>query len=612
MAYQYEEVRNFSKGTVTTVEDHAISRGAASRTRNIINVGDGFELVPGATRVGDATTGFSRVAGLCVAQDLDGEDHLFRVVGAKWQHFNSETEAWDDIKTDLTSNTDIGIFPFRTPAGSFVFATSQSDGPLRVNLENPTSYKDLYAAGTNYRGIMPIYMNRAYVAKRPDYETTLPVSWIDNDFPYTAVTNENIGTGDGATLTFTDTLVSQLIAANTVVVTAGAVTGTDDGRGTISGTGITGTINYTTGAIAVTFTVAPAGAVAIECDYSYETPDDEGIIDFTYTLAGRLAGEGDLVFQFEGSDPIQFVVYFKGVHYVFHTRSIWTVTFNEDDTAIENIVYRNNTGIPNWRCAKASNEGIYYVDQANDAKPVIRFLRYSEISDTTLPEEISVNVDLTGYDFDDGAIEEWGDFVLIAGKSPGAETNDVTLLYNTRWKTIDVMDGPWRCFARGQDKLYAGSSISGDVYELFTGYDIDDIDIIGEWEGKDDDLDVFELKKCKKFILETAMARTQKVRIEASFDEADFVTIGTIDGSTDYGQGETEGSEYGALLYGSLYAGSETSNLLRYLKEFRFGSYKFMRVKIRFVTYGSGYFRGKMYTFKDIRKKGFKLPPNFR
>lgn len=610
MAYQYEQVRDFSKGTVTTVEDHAISRGAASRTRNMLSVGDGFEIVPGATLLGTADTTNSRVAGLGLSQDLNGDDQLYVARGTKIEHYNTATELWEDAKTGLTDDTDTSFASIQTPAGSFIFANSKTDGPIRFNLANPTDGVDLYNSARNFKGTMAIFMNRSYVVDREGYETTGYVSYIDNDFPYTAVAAENIGTGDGVALTFNDTLANPLVAARTVTVTAGAVTGIDDGSGAITGTGIAGTINYTTGAISVAFDVAPAGAVAITADYSYEDPTNEGIVDYRYTGAGRTAGQGDLIYQFDGSDPIKAVVYFKGVHYFFHTRSIWTVTFSTDDTTVENLIHRQGTGVANFRSVKAVNDGIHYIDTAGD-KPVFRFLRYSELSGDTLPEEMSVNLDLTGYDFSDGAVEEWSDYILYLGRAPGSEVNDTMIYYSTRWKTMDFGDGNWRCFAKGQNALYAGSSISGDVYKLFDGYDIDDIDMIGEWEAKDDDLDIFELKKCKKFITETSMDPRQKVRVEASFDEADYVTIGTIDGSVDYGQAD-DATEYGALGYGSLYVGTITDNLQRHLKEFRFGSSKFMRAKIRFVAYGSGYVRVKMYTFKDIRKKGFKLPSNFR
>lgn len=83
---------------------------------------------------------------------------------------------------------------------------------------------------------------------------------------------ELIGTGDGATKTFTSALDFLPARVSSVTVTAGSVTGTDDGAGNIVGTGITGTVDYTGGAISVTFTAAPAGApnpTPINVSYQY-------------------------------------------------------------------------------------------------------------------------------------------------------------------------------------------------------------------------------------------------------------------------------------------------------------------------------------------------------
>jgi len=85
------------------------------------------------------------------------------------------------------------------------------------------------------------------------------------------VAGEIIGTGDGATLTFSATLANPPVAAGSVVIsyTIGgtAYTATDNGLGTITGTDLSGTINYTTGEVSLTFTVAPDAATDITADY---------------------------------------------------------------------------------------------------------------------------------------------------------------------------------------------------------------------------------------------------------------------------------------------------------------------------------------------------------
>jgi hypothetical protein len=64
--------------------------------------------------------------------------------------------------------------------------------------------------------------------------------------------------GDGTTLAFNTTIQTPPILPGSVIVTDNTATATDNSSGVLNGTGIAGTVNYTTGAISVTFTSAPA------------------------------------------------------------------------------------------------------------------------------------------------------------------------------------------------------------------------------------------------------------------------------------------------------------------------------------------------------------------
>ncbi len=75
-----------------------------------------------------------------------------------------------------------------------------------------------------------------------------------------------IGTGNGATTVFTGTLVTPVLPGS-IRINTGAVTGKDNAIGAITGVGISGSINYVTGAISITFTAAPAPGVQVLVDY---------------------------------------------------------------------------------------------------------------------------------------------------------------------------------------------------------------------------------------------------------------------------------------------------------------------------------------------------------
>src|SRR6185437_5340777 len=84
----------------------------------------------------------------------------------------------------------------------------------------------------------------------------------------------SVGTGNGATTTFSATLSGTVSANSLGIFSAGDLVGGDGGNGhfstagTLTGAGaISGTINYSTGALSVTFATAPASGAAITAEY---------------------------------------------------------------------------------------------------------------------------------------------------------------------------------------------------------------------------------------------------------------------------------------------------------------------------------------------------------
>lgn len=106
-----------------------------------------------------------------------------------------------------------------------------------------------------------------------DFNRTYSSQYIDG---------ESIGTGNGSTTVFTGQTAGAVawtpVLANTVTVTAGSVIGKDDGAGNITGSGIaSGTINYVTGALSVTFSVAPVNGLAVITTYQYNSEGSSAV-----------------------------------------------------------------------------------------------------------------------------------------------------------------------------------------------------------------------------------------------------------------------------------------------------------------------------------------------
>jgi len=81
-------------------------------------------------------------------------------------------------------------------------------------------------------------------------------------------------TGDGVTVAFSNTFANNIpILAGSVIVDDTVEVFSDDGAGILTGDqGGTGTVNYTTGAIAVTFNTAPASGQVIQASFIQYRP----------------------------------------------------------------------------------------------------------------------------------------------------------------------------------------------------------------------------------------------------------------------------------------------------------------------------------------------------
>ena len=632
-----KSVENFTNGLVTRIEKKSIPVGSAASMLNFRTKGDKIEIRRGYVLIGTDVGAGGENQGIHTTYKADGTPILLRKRGRKLEYATSVDGSWTEIGTNLfpadAENDEMTVGNYQSLAGAMAFISSPNSSIYKIMTANLDDYTDL--SSTTHRGHIRIHKTRMFLWNRRDAQgqqdlTAVYLSWIDNE-KYTTVSAEAAGTGDGATLVFNHTLAFKAAGAKrtcfgVVIKEDGVVKFTDDFNGNlvhVDGSSIaSGTINYTTGAIVLTYTSgnAPAGAVAITADHQWEDSTDEGLADFSFS-ATRVAGEGDVLRQDDGG-PLLSVEVFNDVYYCFHTRAIYRLILSVDDTDADNNIFRENAGIPNHRATVPTGDGIYFVDTASESDPQIRLLRLQADSTEVVPTAISRQLDLSGFDFDEAWGERQGNTVVFGMKIDGATANNRMLVYDEIFKTWDVEDFFSNDGTVFSGVLVLGDSISGNAYVAFSGFDDDDSAIPATWELNQWDLDYDKrLKKCKKLILEGEIAPTQVIQVDVSLDDGAYTTIGYVLGDGSYIDTGTRVS-VGPVTIGEdeIGGGGDGVSAYHYFTEISLGQGKFHKLQVRLKTTvhpttgeeGIGYFSCSLLRFQDIRLKQSKLPSKYR
>lgn len=612
-------IRNFDKGVINNIEQQSIPDGAASDSRNWLTLGDRIELSGGYDIIGTENTGTGRISGLKVSTRADGTKQIFRTRGKKLEYYSLTTLDWVEIGSDqlgtAADGEDISFTEYITVAGNQTWLSSPNSSLYKIMTANPGSITDEYNASKNYKGFIKAVLNWIYLWNTKTDKTGIYRSYIDAQI-FTTVAAENVGTGTGAQLTFTDTLVFKAGGARRtcfgIAVTDGTETFTDNFSGVLTGSaGGTGTINYTTGAISVTFAVAPANLQAITCDYSWEDSTNNGIADFTFS-ATRTAAQGDLLREDIGG-AIRNLFNYAEQEYVVHDENTWRVAYSDDDLTVSNRIFRERVGIKNWRAAISTGDGIFYIDTSTPEKPYFRRLTFESNSLEVLPSPITLNIDLAGYVFDQSVSYEWGDYILFFFKSATSSNNDTTMVYHKVWKSIDILDYYVSCAENNAGTLLGGDSLSNNVQRLFTGFTANGSAINNYWIGNLSLLQIDELKKFKRLTIKGQIDVDQSVDVYLSYDDANFVNVGTISGTGDY-VSTTPTNVIGSPQVGESEIGGGGTGISAYdyTYEIRVRSPKFDRVKIKFMATDVGYASVSEINYYDIQLYGQKNLNRFR
>jgi len=574
------------------------------------------------------TTPYGTSKGLHVGKMANGTAVIFRKAGKSIQVLQNTT--WINPTTSQSVakafwvDTIIGLEPeeiyaftnYTSLAGNFVYVGGIG-GLYKIVLANPTNSLDMFVEANNFKGKVRIDRGRMFLWGREKDKTGLYGSKIDpqSGAVYTTVSAENIGALGSTTITgvlaFKSARRTCFGLVGTTTIDGETETITDDFNGVLRGDkGATGTINYATGKYSITFASATEAVVTV--DYQWEDSSNDGIADFRKS-ATRVAGEGFIFRQDEGGDQILQVLIQDGKYYSMKEKSVYQVEIAGDDASATNLPYRLNVGIPAYGGAVETSIGIVFMNTANPDKPQLTVLQKSTTGSELEPITLAPQFNLSGFTWNEIAMETYGEYVVFSGKTLGSTSNNRLFLFNQRRNVMDVSNQNVNNFAKDVGILYGGSSANFSIYQILTGYDNDGTTQENYWIGRGELFETQALKKVKRFILKGQISRDVKIKVYVSEDGDAFRQIGTIIGNESYVDFNN------ATIIGSSGIGTSTvggqygTTAFNYQTQFKFyNQTKFRKIQVKFVAEGIGYASIERITYKDIRFFDDKLPKRYR
>jgi hypothetical protein len=181
-----------------------------------------------------------------------------------------------------------------------------------------------------------------------------------------------LGTGNGILTTFTGTITGAPIYPTSILVSANLVSGADNGAGVITGTGVSGTINYETGAISVTFTTPPGGGIQVNVQNApaYRSrlqwspignPTTAWPTPLTNAALAVQSGINDLEYQY---GPIMFISGYPLYGVIFQRNAITRAQYIGDNVVFSWQTYIHNQGLLAKGAAVKVSEKTYFLSDA--------------------------------------------------------------------------------------------------------------------------------------------------------------------------------------------------------------------------------------------------------
>lgn len=266
----------------------------------------------------------------------------------------------------------------------------------------------------------------------------------------------------------------------------------------------------------------------------YSAIDD--LTDYTFSTP-RVASEGGVIAFPEFGDDVKTMVTrdfgadLKSPTYVFKPSSVWTVSWetvnlasgSEDDYPVRSLL-KSSTGASYARSAHFSNNMIFHADENYKELRTLGYeANFTDQRISALTRKIRNTTKY--YNFDEAAVIEWDNKILLACKTNSATFNDVVLVFDALYpaedqpRAISVFDWHVNAWLIFKNELYFASSDSGHVYKAFQQNDDDGSAISCLYSSGDMDFGLPAVaKKCKTVFVEGYITEVASLNIKAYHD----------------------------------------------------------------------------------------------
>ena len=217
-----------------------------------------------------------------------------------------------------------------------------------------------------------------------------------------------------------------------------------------------------------------------------------------------------------------------------------TIDTSQSPTAFDNQPYFEQIGIPSIRGAFPTGDGITFLNNALPAEPKVSILQIPPGSTnlTVVPNSLSDVLDLSSYGIDNTVIFRWGDYDIISLKNVVNgqinSFNGITFIRNIVSGLWNQLDFYINCIADYNGTLIAGSSLSANVFKLFSGFDDSNTSIANIHRQAFTNLAIEGLKKVGYLNMSGLIQKGQSLDVFISLDNGSYVKVFTIEGDGAY------------------------------------------------------------------------------